>query len=42
MHDEIPSIFLFGLPRVYGKSKRVNGWEPSSDSLLRLSKLTLE
>ncbi|MCC7273039.1 MAG: hypothetical protein IT561_10235 [Alphaproteobacteria bacterium] len=42
MHDEIPSIFLFGLPRVYGKSKRVKGWEPSSDSLLRLSKLELE
>ncbi|MGE0715198.1 MAG: ABC transporter substrate-binding protein [Alphaproteobacteria bacterium] len=42
MHDELPSVFLFGVPRVYGKSRKVKGWEPSSDSLLRLSTLELE
>lgn len=41
MHQENPSLFLVGLPRLYGKSKAVSNWLPSSDSLLRLSKVEL-
>ena len=36
MHEELPSIFLFGLPRISARQDRVEGWKPSSDSLLRL------
>ncbi|WP_270937062.1 ABC transporter substrate-binding protein [Falsiroseomonas oryzae] len=42
MHEEVPSIFLFGLPRIYGRSNRVAaGWNPPRDSLLRLHRVEL-
>ncbi len=42
MHEEVPSIFLFGLPRIYGRSNRVAaGWNASRDSLLRLHRVEL-
>ncbi|WP_421998579.1 ABC transporter substrate-binding protein [Reyranella sp.] len=42
MHEEMPSIFLFGLPRISGRSDKVSGWKPSRDSLLRLSKVSVK
>lgn len=42
MHDEVPSIFLFGLPRISGRSEKVSGWMPSRDSLLRLNKVSVK
>lgn len=41
MHEEVPSVFMFGLPRIFGRSTRVNGWQPSRDSLLRLHRAEL-
>jgi peptide/nickel transport system substrate-binding protein len=42
MHEEVPSIFLFGLPRIYGRSNRVAaGWRAPRDSLLRLHQVEL-
>jgi len=42
MHDENPAVFLFGVPSVYGKSKRLVGWAPPGDRLLRLAKAELK
>lgn len=42
MHDEVPSIFLVGLPRISGRSDKVVGWQPSRDSLLRLHKVSVK
>ena len=42
MHEEAPSIFLFGLPRISGRSVNVEGWQPSRDSLLRLHKVSVK
>ncbi len=41
MHEEVPSIFLVGLPRVFGRSARLQGWRPARDSLLRLHTVEL-
>jgi peptide/nickel transport system substrate-binding protein len=41
MHEEVPSVFMFGLPRIFGRSTRVEGWQPSRDSLLRLHRVGL-
>ena len=41
MHDENPAVFLFGVPSVYGKSKRLTGWVPPSDRLIRVNKAVL-
>lgn len=42
MHEEVPSIFLFGLPRIFGRSNRVAaGWNAPRDSLLRLHRVEL-
>jgi peptide/nickel transport system substrate-binding protein len=37
MHEEVPAIFLFGLPSIYGVSERLDGFAPPSDKILRLS-----
>jgi len=42
MHEELPSIFLVGLPRISGRSDKVSGWKPSRDSLLRLHKVSVK
>ncbi|MFO1163551.1 MAG: ABC transporter substrate-binding protein, partial [Reyranellaceae bacterium] len=42
MHEEVPSVFLFGLPRISGRSDKVVGWQPSRDSLLRLNKVSVK
>lgn len=38
MHDDNPSIFLFGLPSLYGVGNTVSGFSPPADKVLRLSK----
>lgn len=42
MHEEMPSIFLVGLPRISGRSDKVSGWKPSRDSLLRLHQVSVK
>lgn len=42
MHEELPSIFLFGLPRISARQASVEGWQPSRDSLLRLHKVRVK
>ena len=42
MHEELPSIFLFGLPRISARAANVEGWQPSRDSLLRLHKVRVK
>ncbi len=42
MHEELPSIFLFGLPRISGRSDKVSGWRPSRDSPQRLYKVRVK
>jgi len=41
MQEEAPSIFLFGLPSINGKARALQGWRPSSDTILRLTRATL-
>jgi peptide/nickel transport system substrate-binding protein len=38
MREEAPTIFLFGLPSIYGRSKALSDWSPPSDKVLRLKK----
>jgi peptide/nickel transport system substrate-binding protein len=42
MHEANPSMFLFGLPSVYGVSAKLTGFHPPSDKLLRLSKSAIQ
>ncbi len=41
MQEEAPAIFLFGLPSINGKARALQGWRPSSDTILRLTRATL-
>lgn len=41
MNEEMPSIFLYGLPSIYGVSKKLNGFEPPSDKIMRLHEAEL-
>jgi ABC-type transport system substrate-binding protein len=41
MHDENPSMFLFGLPTIYGVSKRLSGFAAPPDRVLRLNEAVL-
>jgi peptide/nickel transport system substrate-binding protein len=41
MHDENPSMFLFGLPSIYATTNKVSGFEAASDKILRLSEVGL-
>jgi peptide/nickel transport system substrate-binding protein len=41
LNEEAPSIFLFGLPSINGKSRRLNGWRASADTILRLTRAEL-
>ncbi len=40
LYQQNPSIFLFGLPSLYGVSKNVSGFGAAADKLLRLTKVT--
>ncbi len=37
LHEENPSMFLFGLPSLYGVNKKVTGFGAASDKCLRLN-----
>jgi peptide/nickel transport system substrate-binding protein len=41
MQEEAPAIFLFGLPSINGKARSLQGWRASSDTILRLTRATL-
>jgi peptide/nickel transport system substrate-binding protein len=41
LNEEAPAIFLFGLPSINGKARRLAGWRPSSDTILRLTRAEL-
>jgi peptide/nickel transport system substrate-binding protein len=41
MHEENPSVFLYGLPSIYGKSRRLAAWEAPEDRLMRFDKADL-
>lgn len=36
MHEEVPAIFLFGLPSIYGVSDKLSNFSPPSDKIMRL------
>ena len=38
MHAEVPAIYLFGLPSIYGVSGRLKNFAPPSDKVMRLHK----
>ena len=41
MYAEVPAIYLFGLPSIYGVSARLKDFAPPSDKVLRLYKTAL-
>ena len=41
MHEENPAMFLFGLPSLYGVSKKVSGFGAASDKIMRLGSTDL-
>lgn len=42
LHTETPSIFLFGLPSLYGVSGKISGFEAASDKILRLKDVVMK
>ena len=36
MQEEVPAIFLFGLPSIYGVSDKLSNFSPPSDKIMRL------
>jgi peptide/nickel transport system substrate-binding protein len=42
MHDQLPSIYLFQLPALYGVSDRITGWKPRPDEMLDVTKAILK
>ncbi len=41
LHAENPSMFLFGVPTIYGVSKKLSGFEAPADRVLRLNRAKL-
>ncbi len=41
LHEENPSMFLFGLPSLYGVNKKLSGFGAASDKCLRLATASL-
>jgi peptide/nickel transport system substrate-binding protein len=42
LNQQSPSLFLFGLPSLYGVSKGISGFGAAADKLLRLTKVELK
>jgi peptide/nickel transport system substrate-binding protein len=42
MHQQLPSIFLFQLPALYGVSAKVANWKPRPDEMLDVTKAVLK
>ena len=41
MHEENPSMFLFGLPTIYGVSRKLTGFAAPADRVLRLNQVAV-
>jgi len=41
LYEETPSIFLFGLPSIYGVGNAIKGFDAASDKVLRLGKVSI-
>jgi peptide/nickel transport system substrate-binding protein len=41
LHAENPSMFLFGVPTIYGVSKKLSGFGAPADRVLRLNRAKL-
>ena len=41
-YREMPSLFLFGLPSLYGVNKKLTGFSAPSDKILHLQKVELK
>ncbi len=41
LYEQTPSVFLFGLPSLYGVSTSITGFGASSDKILRLAQVQL-
>ncbi len=37
MHDEAPAVYLFGLPTIYGKLKKLTNWNAPADKVMHLA-----
>jgi hypothetical protein len=42
LFEQNPSLFLFGLPSLYGVSKDITGFGAAADKLLRLKQVELK
>lgn len=42
LHDENPSMFLYGLPAVYGATSKVQGFKAAYDKILRLTDVVVK
>ena len=42
MHEECPAVFLFGLPSIFAKNKKLTGWQGRGDKVLRLNTASLD
>lgn len=42
MHEEVPAIFLFGLPSIYGVNDNLTGFAPPSDKIMRLGQTEMD
>lgn len=42
LHDENPSMFLYGLPAIYGVNPKVSGFRAASDKILRLTDVDIK
>lgn len=42
MSQQLPSIFLFQLPALYGVSAKVAGWKPRPDEMLDVTRATVK
>lgn len=42
LHEDNPSVFLFVLPSIYAKNKKLSDWHSAGDKILRLGTASLE
>lgn len=42
LNEEVPSLFLFGLPSIYGVSEKLEGFAPPSDKIMRLHEVAIK
>lgn len=42
MHDQLPSLYLFQLPALYGVSNKLDNWKPRPDEMLDVVRATVK